>query len=138
MWTTFMTTWITPYLGVPSNLRIDEAEAFLSIQFTTLAIVFGCSIVPVAVEEHWSHIAERYHDSLRRGVNKLILDHSMASLNLIVNYANQAMLHIVGPERLTPTILAFCAQFRLPIGNCKQQPQTSLNRMDLMTTARRD
>lgn len=138
MWTTFMTIWVIPYLGVPHNLWVDQAKAFLSTQFTTLANVLGCNIVPIAVEAHWSLIAERYHDPLRRIVNKLILDHPTAPLNLIVDYANLAMSHTVGPEGFTPAILAFGAQPRLPIGNYEQQPQSSLNRMDLMTTARRE
>lgn len=138
IWTAFMTMWVIPYLGVPYNLWVDQAKAFLSTQFTTLANVLGCNIVPIAVEAHWSLIAERYHDPLRRIVNKLIIDHPAAPLSLIVDYANLAMSHTVGPEGFTPAILAFGAQPRLPLGNYEQQPQSSLNRMDLMTTARRE
>lgn len=138
IWATFMTIWMIPYLGVPHNLWVDQAKSFLSTQFTTLANVLGCNIVSIAVEAHWSLIAERYHDPLRRVVNKLFLDHPAAPLNLIVYYANLAISHTIGPEGFTPAILAFGAQPRLPIGNYDQQPQTSLNQMDLMTTARRE
>ena len=64
--------------------------------------------------------------------------HSSALLHLIVDYANLAMSHTVGPEGHTPAILALGAQLRLPIGLYTQQPQTVINRMDLMSTARRE
>lgn len=84
-WTAFMTMWVIPYLGVPYNLLVDRAWAFLSTQLTTLAYVLECKVVPVAVEAHWTLIAERYYDALRRIVNKLIVDHPAASLSLIGN-----------------------------------------------------
>jgi len=52
IWMTFMTTWVTPYLGVPNYLWVDQAKAFLSVQFKTLAHSLGCNIVPIAVEAH--------------------------------------------------------------------------------------
>ena len=110
----------------------------MSVQCKTLASSLGCNLVPIAVEAHWSLIAERYHDLLRRIANKLTVDHPSALLHLIVDYANLAMSHTVGPERHTPAILAFGAQPRLPIGQYAQQPQTVINRMDLMSTARRE
>lgn len=48
------------------------------------------------------------------------------------------MSHPIGPEGFTPAILAFSKQPRLPIGENYQLPQTVTNRMDLMTTARRE
>ena len=138
IWCTFMTMWVVPYLGVPYNLWVDQAKAFLSVQFKTLANSLGCNLVPIAVEAHWSLIAERHHDPLRRIVNKLIVDHPAAPLPLIIDYANLAMYHTVGPEGFTPAILAFGAQPRLPIGNYDQLPQTVTNRMDLMNIARRE
>lgn len=138
LWQTFMSIWVTPYLGVPYNLWVDQAKSFLSVQFKTLASTLGCTLVPIAVEAHWSLIAERYHDPLRRIANKLIVDHPSAPLPLIIDYANLAMSHTIGPEGFTPAILAFGAQPRLPIGEYTQQPQTVINRMDLMTTARRE
>ena len=137
-WCVFMTIWVTPYLDVPFNLCVDQAKAFFSVQFKTLANFLGCNLVPIAVEVHWSLIAERYHDPLRRIVQKRIVDHPAAPLSLIVDYANMAMSHTIRPEGFTPAILAFGTQLRLPIGNYDQQPQTVLNRMDLMTTARRE
>lgn len=138
IWVTFMTIWVVPYLGVPFNLWVDQAKAFLSVQFKTLANSLGCNLVPIAVEAHWSLIAERYHDPLRRISMNLITDHPAAPLQLIIDYANLAMSHTIGPEGFTPAILAFGAQPRLLVGNYKQQPQTVTNRMDLMTTARRE
>lgn len=133
-----MKIWVTPYLGVPHNLWVDQAKAFLSTQFQALANSLGCNLVPVAVEAHWSLIAERYHNQLLRITQKLILDHPTAPLALILDYANLAMSHSIGPEGFTPAILAFGAQPRLPIGNYSQQPQTAINKMDLMTIARRE
>jgi len=98
----------------------------------------GYNLVPIAVEAHWSLIAERYHDPLRRIANKLILDHPAAPLSLIIDYANLSMSHTIGPDGFTPAILAFGAQPRLPIGNYEQEPQSVVNRMDLMSTARRE
>lgn len=137
LWMTFMKLWVIPYLGAPYNLWVDQAKSFLSVQFKTLANSLGCNLVPIAVEAHWSLIAERYHDPIRRITRKLVLDHPAAPLDLIVDYANLAMSHTIGPEGFTPAILAFGAQPRLPIGDYDQQPQTVINRMDLMTTARR-
>ena len=108
------------------------------MQFQTLANSLGCNLVPIAVEAHWSLIAERYNDPLRRIVNKLIVDHPAAPLPLIIDYANLAMSDTVGPEGFTPAILAFGAQPLLPIGNYDQLPQTVTNRMDLMNTTRRE
>lgn len=54
-----MTIWVISHLGVPHNLCVDQAKAFLSTQFTTLASVLGCYIVPVAVESLWSLIDNR-------------------------------------------------------------------------------
>lgn len=116
MWTAFMTICVILYLGVPQNLWLDQAKAFLSTHFTTLATVFGFKIFPIAVEAHWSLIAERYHDPLRLIVNKLIFDHPAAPLNLVVDYANLALSHTVGLEGFKPGILAFGGQPRLTIG----------------------
>ena len=127
-----------PYLGVPFNLWVDQAKAFLSTQFTALANSLGCNLIPIAVEAHWSLIAERCHDPLRRIANKLIIDHPSALLSLIIDYANLAMSHTIGPEGFTPAILAFGAQPRLPVGNYNQMPQTCVNRMDLMQVARKE
>lgn len=46
------------------------------------------------------------------------------------------MSHTVGPAAFSPAILSFGSQPRLPIGNYEQQPQTSLNCMEVTTTAR--
>lgn len=138
IWESFMRIWVTPYLGVPYNLWVDQAKAFLSVQFKTLAASLGCNLVPIAAESHWPLIAKRYHDPLRRIAKKLSIDHPSAPLHLIIDYSNLAMSHTVGPEGFTPAILAFGAQPRLPIGQYDQMPQTSINRMDLMTAARRE
>lgn len=138
IWYTFMSIWVTPYLGFPYNLWVDQAKAFLSIQFTALVNSLGCNLIPIAVEAHWSLIAERYHDPLRRIAKKLMLDHPAAPLSLILDYANLAMSHTVGPEGFTPAILEFGAQSRLTIGIYDQQPQTAVNRMELMNTTRRE
>lgn len=138
LWQTFMSIWVIPYLRVPYNLWVDQAKSFLCVQFRTLAPTLECTLVPIAVEAHWSLIAERYHDPLRRIANKLIVDHPSAPLSLIIDYANLAMSHTIGPEGITLAILAFGAQPRLTIGEYTQQPQTVINRMDLMTTARRE
>lgn len=137
IWQTFMTIWVTPYLGVPYNLWVDQAKSFFSVQFRTLANSLGCKLVPIAVEAHWSLIAELHHDPLRRIAKKLIVDHPAAPLGLIIDYANLAMSHKIGPEGFTPAILAFGAQPLISIGNYEQLPQTATNRMYLMKTARR-
>ena len=80
MWVTFMNIWVIPYLGVPYNLWVDQAKDFLSVQFKTLANSLGCNLTPIAVEAHWSLIAERYHDTIRRITKKLVLDQPAASL----------------------------------------------------------
>ena len=138
IWCVFMTIWVATYLGVPFNLRVDQAKAFLSVQLKTLANSLGCNLVPIAVEAHWSLIAKRYHDPLQRIVQKRITDYPAAPFSLIADYANMAMSHTLGPEGFTAAILAFGTQPRLPIGNYDQHPQTVLNRMDLMTTAKRE
>lgn len=138
LWETFMRIWVIPYLGVPTNVWVDQAKAFLSAEFKECLESLGCKVIPIAVEAHWSLICERYHDPLRRIVQKLRAEHPEAPLDLLVDYANMAMSHTVGPEGFTPAILAFGAQPRLPIGNYEQMPQSVLNRMDLMTLARRE
>ena len=133
-----MTIWVTPYHGVPYNLWVDQAKSFFSVQFKTLANSLGCNLVPIAVEARWSLIAERYHDPMRRISKKLMIDHRAAPLCLIIDYATLAMSHTIGPEGFTPAMLAFGAKPRLPIGSYEQQSQTVTNRMDPMTTARRE
>lgn len=135
MWKTFMNIWAIPYLGVPQNLWVAQAKAFISTKFTTLDNLLGCNTVPIAVEAEWPLIAERYHEQLRRLVKKLILDHPVAPIKLIVDYANPAMSHTFGAKGYTPDIMAFGAQHQLPTGNYEQKPKTSINRMNLMTTA---
>lgn len=63
MWTTFMSIWVIPYLGVSHILWANQAESFLSTPFTTLVNVLGCNIVTIAVEPHCSFIDGRYHVS---------------------------------------------------------------------------
>lgn len=123
---------------MPHNLWVNQANAFLSTQFTSLANSLGCNLISVAVNDHWSLIAKRYHDPLRRITENLILDRAAAPLSLVLNYANLAMSHTIGPEGFTPAILALGAQTRLPIRNHTKQPQTVVNRMDLMTIACRE
>lgn len=110
----------------------------MSDQFKTFASSLGCNLVLIAVEAHWSLIAERYRGSLRRIAQKLVVDHPAAPLAVIADYANLAMSHRVEIEGCTPAILAFGAQPRLPIGQYEQQPQSVVNRMDLLSTARRE
>ena len=73
------------------------------MQLKNLANSVGCILVLIAAEALWSLIAERYHDPLRRFVNKLIVDHPAAPLPLFIDYANLAMSHTVGPEGFTPS-----------------------------------
>lgn len=134
----FMRIWAIPYLGVPTNVWVDQAKAFLSKEFKTYLESLGCKVIAIGVEAHWSLIAERYHDPLRRIIQKLRSDHPHAPLDLIIDYSNLAMSHTVGPEGFTPAILTFRAQPCLPIGKYEQMPQSVLNRMDLMTLARRE
>lgn len=138
LWSSFMTIWVIHYLGLPYNSWVDQAKSFLSAHFNALANSLGCNIILIAVDAHWSLIAERYYDHLRRIVDKLIVGHPTAPLSLIVDYANLAMSLTVGIEGLAPTILAFGAQPRLPVGNYKQLPQTCTNIMNLMQTARKE
>lgn len=109
IWETFMTIWVAPYLGVPYHLWVDQAKSFLSVKFKSLASSLGCHLMPIAVEAHWSLIAERYHDPLRRIANKLSVDYPTAPLYLILDYANLAMSHNIDPGGFTPPILAFGA-----------------------------
>lgn len=108
------------------------------MQIKILASSLGYHLVPIAVEAHWSLIAERYHEPIRRITRKLVLDHPAAPLELAVDYASLAMSHTIGPEGFTQAIFTFGAQPRLPIGTYNQQPQTVTSRMDLMTTTRRE
>lgn len=98
IWETFMTVWVTLYLNVPYNLWVDQFKSFLSVQFKTLASFLGCIVIAIAVENHWSFIAKRYHDPMRRISNKLSVENQSAPLHLIVDYANLTSSHIVGPE----------------------------------------
>lgn len=129
---------MTPYLGVPFNLWVYQAKSFLSNQFTTLVNILGCNLIPISVEAHWSPIAERHNESLRRISQKLMLENRAAPLALILDYSNLSMSHTVGSEGFTRAILEFGAQLLLPIRNCTMLPQTAVNRMDLMTTSRRE
>lgn len=116
LWETFLKAWVAPCLGVPYHLWVDQAKAFLSKQFKYLASSLGCNLIPIAVEAHWSLIAERYHAPLRRIIEKCTIDHPGAPLELVVDYANMAMSHTIGPEGFNPVTSAFGAQPRLPIG----------------------
>lgn len=94
--------------------------------------------MPIAVEVHWSLIDERYHDPLRRIANKLAVDSSFVPLPHLRNSTNMVLPHTIGSEGFTPAILAFGSQLRLPIGEYLRSPRNVVNRMDLITTARRD
>lgn len=52
IWETFMTIWVLPYLGVPYNLWVEQANLFLSVQFKTHGPSLGCNLIPSAVEAH--------------------------------------------------------------------------------------
>lgn len=132
-----MSIWVIHYFGVPHNLRVHQAKPFLYIQFATLANDLRCIIVTIAVEVYWSFIAGRYHDPLRRVVNKLIMNNSATLLCFFVDYTTLLVSHTIDSKELTSDILAFEAQLRLPIGKNEQRPQILLNRMGLMITARR-
>lgn len=45
IWCTFLKIWVTPYLGVPYNLWVDQAKAFLSVQFKTLVNAPLCPLL---------------------------------------------------------------------------------------------
>lgn len=77
-----MSIWVIPYLGVPFNVWVDQAKAFLSTQFISLANSLGCNLIPIVVEANLSLITERYHDPLMRIINKLLLDYPAAPLSL--------------------------------------------------------
>lgn len=103
--------------GSTIRLSVDQAKAFLSAQFNTLAHSLGFDLIQIAFEVHWSLIAEFYHDPPREIVNKLLIDHSTAPFSLIIEYENLTMSYKIGPEGLNPAIIAFGAQpdFRLEI-----------------------
>lgn len=65
-WLSFMQTRVILCFGVSFKFWVDQANAFLSAQFTALSKALGCSLISTAVETHWSLISERYHASLRR------------------------------------------------------------------------
>lgn len=48
------------------------------------------------------------------------------------------MSHTIGLEGFTLAILTFGALPQLPIGSYEQQPQTMIDRVDLMSSARRE
>ncbi len=106
--------------------------------FVMLSNALGSNIVPVAVEAHWSLIAERYHDPFRRVVRKLQVDCPDLRLDILVDYANLVMSHTMGPEGFSPALLAFGAEPRLPIGDITQVPVTVAQRMEVASIARRE
>lgn len=55
-----------------------------------------------------------------------------------MNCTELAISHTIGPYGFTPVILAFGEQPRLQFENYEQQTQTTVKRVDLMITARRD
>lgn len=103
-----MTIWVIFHLATAHNLCVYQAKSFLSTQLSSLAIVSGCKINPIAVEAQWSFVIEHFHDPLRCIVSSLNVVLPAAPLGLIVNHANLATSYTIGPERFTLAILAFC------------------------------
>lgn len=131
-----MTIWVVLSVGAIYNLWVDQAKACHSTQFKSLANMLAYNLIPIDVELHWSLIAERCHDPLRRIANELFTGHPHAPLSLIIDHANLAVSHTRSPEVFTTAILAFGTQLCLPVGNFYQQPQPVTNRMDLMSIKR--
>lgn len=120
LWTAFLTIGAIPYLGVPFQLRVGQGKPFLFVHLNALASVFWCKVSPVAIEYHWSLIAERYHEPLRLISHKRVTKHPAAPRFLNIDYVNLEMLHTIKYGEFTLTILAFGTQPRLPIGDFSQ------------------
>lgn len=91
-----------------------------------------------AVETHWSFFAKSCHEVLQRVENELSVDYPSAALTLLIDYANLATSHTMGPDGFTSAILALGPQPRLLTAEYKQMPQTDTNGMNLTTSERRD
>ena len=130
--------WVTPYIGAPHELWVDQAKSFLSEHFKALATALGARLVPIAVEAHWSMLVERHHAPLRRIYLKLANDYPNVFPQVLLDYACMAMNSTIGPENHVPAILAFGAIPRLPIGDYTQAPHSAVERFNLAHMARRE
>jgi len=93
-----MRIWAIPYLGMPTNVWVNQAKAFLFLEFKNDMEFLRSKLIAIGVEAHRSLISERYPDPIYRFVQMMRAEHMHAPLDLLVDYANMAMSHTVVPE----------------------------------------
>lgn len=139
IWSISTKMWANPYRGVPCNQWVDEAKEFLSAKFSTLAndLPEKLFLLPWKETGYSSLSGITIHFFVLSPKFQYITRGAPRSVSFLIMLA-WPCITIVDHKRFTPAILGFEAQPCIPVDNYDQKPQSSINRVDLMTSEKRE
>lgn len=135
-WEAFIRIWVSPYIGYPDVISVDQGPQFKSLDWKNLLQAACIKEHTSGVESHNSlGVGERYHSFLCHVYNKFRADNATISRQYALQLAVKATNDTAGPSELVPTLLVFGILPRIPLLP-KELPQ-NVNRIKSMYDARK-
>jgi len=116
VWETFLRIWVTPYIGYPAKMHVDQGSNLTSARWSALAEAAGIKMRASGIESHNSLGAgERYHAVLRDLYQRVRSFHPNIAAKTSLALSVRAMNQIIGPQGLSPMLLVFGVHPRIPV-----------------------
>ena len=118
IWNTFVSCWVSIYVGFPNILSHDFGSAFSAKFFEKACAEFGIITKEIPSEAHNAiGPGERYDKLLKLIYNKLKDENPDMGNDLRLSIANHALNITANAEGLVPTLLVFGTVPKIPLGN---------------------
>ncbi len=132
VWNTFISIWVTVYVGFPNVLTHDFGSCFISEFFKNNCIEFGIIPKEIPCESHNSmSVGERYYSPQRRIYKKLKIEYPNLDNPTTLALAVRGLNNTANPEGLIPALLGF-------LGNIESLAPTQRERFAAMEAARKE
>jgi len=117
VWEAFQRIWVTPYIGYPAEMHVDQGSNLTSARWSALAEAAGIKMRASGIESHNSLGAgERYHAVLRDLYQRVRASHPNIAAKSSLTLAVWAMNQTIGPQGLSPMLLVFGVHPRISVG----------------------
>jgi len=116
VWETFLRIWVTPFIGYPAEMNVDQGSNLTSARWSALAEAAGIKMRASGIEIHNSLGAgERYHAVLRDLYQRVRASHPNIAAKTSLALSVWAMSQTIGPQGLSPILLVFGVHPRIPV-----------------------
>lgn len=125
LWESFLSIWVTIFIGFNNTLRLEHESSFDSQLFCERSAEVGMRLRFSGVKSHKSlGVWEKYHDPLRRVFKKVKEDFPRMERETVLRLALKGCNDTQRPNGLVPTILVFDTITALPVPDttsCKKK-----------------